>query len=198
MATAFRKYVPALLLSAFAVTTSGCGEREPLTGPTTTGLQGPPGALVTVEPTAVRAEFLSRPVCPSAPAFGVRIVIMLSDRIVTARRLRFELTHHARPPVFPLVIPLPSSPTDRRPSPGATPLPTFTQNPVPIPTAPGIPVPGSPPLDEMLLAARRLPVFLEFGCDVPPAGRLVATLETTDTAGRSRQVAAQVNVSAGD
>lgn len=194
MATRFRKYVPALLLSA-CVVTAACSDGDPVVGPTpTTGLQGPPGALVAVEPETTRAEFLSHSLCPASPPFGLRIAVILSDRIVIARRLRFELTPHLGRPAVPLVFPLLTPATAARPVPSGTPLPTFTQNPVPVPSAPGIPVPTPRPIEDVLLAARRLPVFLEFGCGVPAAGTLVATLDTTDNRGRSQTSVVHVHV----
>jgi hypothetical protein len=194
MATGFRKYVPALLLSAFVVNPA-CSDRDPLTGPTsTTGLQGPPGALVRVEPDTTRAQFLFDRPCPSAPTFGVRVVVILSDRIVIARRLRFELTHHLGRPAEPIVFPLLTPATTAPPVAGVTPLPTPTQSPIPIPSVPALPTPGSRPIEDVLLSARRLPVFLEFGCGVAPAGTLVASVDTTDSSGRSQTAIAQVHV----
>lgn len=132
---------------------------------------------------------------PPRPSFGLRIAVILSDRIVIARRLRFELIHPLGRPAVPLVFPLLTPATAPRPIPSATPLPTFTQSPVPIPSAPGIPVPTPRPIEDVLLAARRLPVFLEFGCGVHyPAGTLVATLDTTDNRGKSQTSVLHVHV----
>jgi hypothetical protein len=176
-------YAPAFLLLA-ALGAAGCDDNgvspsaDDLTGPATLT-----SAIVTVEPAAVRAEFLSSPFCHTASPFQTRFSIGVrahQEMIVTG--IRFEFLDRFGGRSVPTSIPS-SSPI---PMPGTSPITTPGTSPIPIPVPGTSPIPGSGTFDGLLISPGRLltlPFLLQFHCGVPAWGTLFGSVDMIDRRG---------------
>ena len=154
--------VPALL---FAV---GCDDAKNVTTATAPSGVAPVSSIqsaVSVEPAALRPEFLPGLSCRSNRPFGTRLNFVIGGgRDISLHRLRFRFVDRFG------VIALP----DVAPQTGIFPM---TSPPVSIPTSSPIPIPGLAPMppDGVFIpfgASRTLPFFLTFGCGASSTGTL--------------------------
>ena len=138
-------------------------------------------SVISSEPATLRPETLPTNSCVGGPAFGTRLVVIVSaDGTVIVRGLRFRFTDRFGVVALPHVTSIPgSSPlTDAIvtiPPLGPIPMPGVA----PMPTAP-LPLPGSGPMDDATFLAatsHRLPFFLRFGCGVAPQGMLTVMID---------------------
>jgi hypothetical protein len=142
------------------VTFAGGCSRMPATpaGPAEgTGQQ----ASITAEPRSARPDFLPTPTCPTRPAFGVRLsIIIRGSHGLTLRGFRFQFIDRLGGRTLPEVIPIPTpSATSSLPSSSPIPIPGFAA------------LPASPPV------LGGLPFFVRFGCNVIPEGTLLVTAD---------------------
>lgn len=184
----FPKYVRLVSIVLFTVlAAAGCDDDDDngmLTAPTEVS-----SSFVSVEPEAATPEFVAESSCTTGSPFGVRIVIVIGgNRDVLVRRLRFSLFDVFGRSAAPLIVaPLISSAASAGSAPGSVTLPGSSP----------VPIPGSGMADGLLITAgnrRSFPFLLQFGCDVPPAGTLVATVETLDQDGKNGTSEVRVRV----
>ena len=149
-----------LLLAIVFVSVTGCDDARNVTTATSpsgavatgTGVQ----SAITVEPAALRPEFLPDASCRSNRPFGTRVIIVIDGRNdVSLHRLRFRFTDRFGMTAFPNQIQT-----------GVFPM---TQPPVSIPSSSPSPIPGLAPLPPEGVfipfgASRTLPFFVSFGC----------------------------------
>jgi hypothetical protein len=149
-----------LLLVIGLVFATGCDDARNVTTATApsgaiatgTGIQ----SAISVEPAALRPEFLPDLSCRSNRPFGTRVTIVIDGRNdVSLHRLRFRFTDRFGVTAFPNQI--------------LTGVFPMTQPPVSIPSSSPIPIPGLAPLPPEGLfipfgASRALPFFVSFGC----------------------------------
>jgi hypothetical protein len=187
----FRKHVPAVLALTLAAA-GGCTSNT--TSPTTPTAAG--SASITAEPLVVAPESRPHVRCPRSSPFGVRLAIVLtSDGSVTFRRLRFMFNdrsgRNAQPQAIQPLIP----------NLGPVTVPTELLLPIPnaatLPSSSPIAVPDGTPAGGGRFSAGsigKLPLQLEFGCDVPAAGTLVTYVDADDHRGRAKTMQVSVRV----
>lgn len=168
-----QNYVLLLLIAVFVISTACSNDNDDamLTAPSASVV----ATTVTAEPATLNPEFAVRPMCVGGPSFGLRLVITVgSGRDVIVRRLRISLLDRRGTPATPISIsPLSASVAGALPSS------------VPVVTPGALTMPSSSPIAVPSGGATSFPLFLEFGCGVPPEGTLVATVEMTNDKGES-------------
>jgi hypothetical protein len=168
-----------ILLLLVLVSSSACNRGSvTMTAPnTTTNLK----ATLASEPESVRPQFLTD-LCPSHPAFGVRLTVIVGGEDLIVRGVRFgffgRTGTHFVPHAFLTTL-------------GSTTIPSTSAVPftgtVSLPNSSPIPIPGAPAIHGVRVNAGdrlALPFFLRFGCGVLPEGSIVVTVDTSDTIGR--------------
>jgi hypothetical protein len=158
-------------LSALGIT-AGCDHPpSAATAPTAVVASVTTAASVMVEPATLRAEVVSANACAGGPAFGTRLIVVISTNgILILRGLRFGFTDRGGLTSLPRVTPIhAASPfsvaVSTIPPPNPIPMPGIA----PLPTTPPIPLPGS---GDAAGTSQRLPFFLRFDCGVRAEGML--------------------------
>ena len=166
-----------LLLAIIFVFAAGCDDSRMVTTVT-----GPSGAVasatgiqsaISVEPVALRPEFVPGLSCRSNRPFGTRGVIVIDGRNdVSLHRLRFRFTDRFGVTAFPNQIQTGIFPMTQPP----VSMPSSSPIPIPSSSSP-IPIPGLAPLPPEgvfipLGASRTFPFFLSFGCGPSATGTL--------------------------
>ncbi|HJR57857.1 MAG TPA: hypothetical protein VJ813_00595 [Vicinamibacterales bacterium] len=175
------RYVPVLLFLV-CTATAAC-DRLDITATSPAPADGVKASL-TAEPASVRPEFLPSLSCPTRPAFGIRILIIVSGGDVILRAIRFGFTDRLGDLAFPQVLPTPSlsSPSTSFPSSSPIPIPGAA----PLPGSSVIPIPGALPIEGLLVSgSRSLPFVLTFGCGLVPEGTITITADTANRNGNS-------------
>jgi hypothetical protein len=176
----------ALVLLFVSATACSRGSATVTSPDTTTNLK----ASLTVEPAAVRPEFLPGLGCAGLAAFGVQLTVIVGGDDLIVRGIRFSFTdrfgRRMTPDAFATAAPttLPSS----------SPIPFGRTT---IPTNSPIPVPGFPPFNGTRVVPHHKltqPFFLRFGCDVLPEGSIVVVVDTSDIVGRTGRSEVEVSV----
>ena len=171
------KYVAGVLLLA-TLAVAACGEHNSVAVTAPTEAQS---LRLTAEPASITPEFLVRHVCPAAPAFRTRFVIIVSGTdglIVTGLHVGF--VDRLGINVLPTVL------TDGLNTSGSG--SSLRTPPIPLPSSMPIPIPTSGPNDGLSVftgRTERVPVTLEFGCNVRPHGTILVDADTRDHRGRS-------------
>jgi len=175
MSRRFHKFGLAVLFLGlvFAI---GCDDDKPasMTSPSETqpilGLQ----QGFSVEPAALRAEFLNGISCSPNRAFGTRVIVIISGGN-DLRGVRFRFTDRFGFTAFPQV--------------GVLPVPgLMTQPPVSAPTSQSVPPLGAAPLPPTGVsvpfgASQQFPFSLTFGCGPFSQGTLFVSVDTRDRNG---------------
>jgi hypothetical protein len=190
----FRKVAPAVLASTLAAAGGCTSDTTSPTSPTTPTAGR--SASITAEPLVLTPESRPDVRCSRSSSFGLRFVVILStDGSVTFRRLRFAYNDRTGRSVLPQAIqPL-------IPNLGPLTFPTELLLPIPtpatLPSSSPIAVPDSTPNGSGQFSAGsigKLPLQLEFGCDVPAAGTLVTYVDADDHRGRAKTMQVSVRV----
>ncbi len=189
------------LLLAFLVlgATAGCDSNRNVGGPSSLSSSMTMGSSFGFQPTTLRPELVSDTSCVAVPAFGTRIIIIVSaggDIILSG--LRFRFTDRFGVNALPRVTPIPgSSPL----SVSASTIPPFNPIPVPgvapLPVTSPIPIPGSSPVNGLMVPAgtsRQLPFFLLFDCGVASDGTLFVMTDVAKPSGALQTSQFQVRV----
>jgi len=177
-----------LLVSLALATAAACSSNSSsATGPTTLSAESGARTNLTAEPVTLRPEFLPNVPCSSSPAFGTRVIVVVSGGPgVSVRSLRFRFTDLFGVRALPQV----------RVIPGSSPM---TMPAGMIPPLMGIPIPGlaPPPASTMLQAAnaQRFPFFLSFGCGLSTTGIVAISTDTMDRMGRPQTLEISVPLS---
>jgi hypothetical protein len=174
MSVRFSKYVPAVLVVAMLATT-GCSNDNPAAVTAPTAAQ--PLSL-TAEPASVSPEFLPRGHCSEAPGFRTRFVVIVSGmERASVQGLHVSFIDRFGVSAVPTVFP-------------ASGISGSSMNtpPIQLPSSMPIPIPTSGPNNGLSVPAghsARVPVTLEFGCNVRARGTIVVDADTRDERGRS-------------
>ena len=165
----------ALLLAGLStVSCSDAGPATP-TGPSTTQ-----AVALRAEPETVRPEFLL-PFggCTGGRAFRTSFVVIVGGTVgFVVQELRVSFSDWMGIVAVPAVLPAAST------FGGSTMMPLPS---IPLPSSAPIPIPTAGPNNGLSLSPgplQRLPVTLEFGCDVRLPGTIVVTAGTRDRRGR--------------
>jgi hypothetical protein len=180
-------YAAVSLVLVFA-SASACNRgASTVTSPdTTTNLK----ASLSVEPTAVRPDFLTGFTCAALPAFGAQLTVIVGGDDLIVRGIRFSFTDRVGRTVIPDAFP--TAPVTSLPI--TFPIPPGGSS---IPTNSPIPVPGFPSFNgSRIVPNSRLtqPFLLRFGCDVAPEGTIVVVIDTSDVIGRTGRSEVRVSL----
>ena len=181
-------WLPIVLVLVFA---AGCDDSRMATTVTApsgavasaTGIQ----SAISVEPAALRPEFLPGVSCRSNRPFGTRVTIVIDGRNdVSLHRLRFRFTDRFGMTAFPNQIQT-----------GVFPM---TQPPISIPSSSPIPIPGLAPLPPEGVfipfgTSRTFPFFVSFGCGPFSQGTLFVMFDAKFGPGAMQSSELRVRVS---
>ena len=191
MSRRFPRY--GVLLLFLATLSTACDKTTTrVTAPTTlAAMQSGVETTFTTQPATLRPEFLPGVSCIASPAFGTRVLIIVSgQRDAILRGLRFQFTDRLGVTALPAVSPIPgTSPLTVPPLaiPAASPIPF--PGVAPLPSSAPISIPGSSPINGTLVPANSsltLPFFLTFGCGLFSDGTLVVFADESDMTGHER------------
>ena len=128
---------------------------------------------VSVEPAALRAEFLFDRTCPQARPFGTRVIVVVGGGDGSLRSIRFRFSDRFGVNSVPRVIPIAGSDPMTATIPSITTSMPMIGGVAPLPSPAPIPIRGS----------SQFPFFLQFDCGVTPRGVMLIAVDVTGPRG---------------
>lgn len=140
---------------------------------------------ISVEPAALRAEFLFDRSCPQARPFGTRVIVVVGGGEGALRSIRFRFTDRFGVDSAPRVISIPGSDPMSATIPSLTTTMPMIGGVAPLPSAAPIPIRGS----------SQFPFFLRLDCGVAPHGVMLIAV---DTAGPRGEITTEIRARIAD
>ena len=137
------------------------------TAPSKVSTMDAAAVALSVEPVALRPEFLFDRSCLQARPFGTRLIVSVNGGDVELRSIRFRFTDRFGVNSVPRVISIPGADPMSATIPSITTSMPMIGGVAPLPSAAPIPIRGS----------SQFPFFLAFDCGVSPRGVVLIALD---------------------
>lgn len=175
----------ALLLVLFSASSACEATNTHGTAPSKVGSGGPEAVALSVQPSALRPEFLVDRSCTKARPFGTRVIVVVGGGDVSVRSIRFRFRDRSGTHVFPRVMSIPGA------DPMTATMPAILSS---MPAISGIaPLPSPSPVP--VRGSSQFPFFLGFECGILAHGELMIVV---DMKGPHAMLTSEVRARIGD
>ena len=161
-----------LLLLFFSASAACEATNSHGTAPSKVGGMDAAAVALSVEPVALRPEFLLDRSCPQARPFGTRLIVSVNGD-VALQSIRFRFTDRFGVNRVPRVISIPGADPMSATIPAITTTMPMIGGVAPLPAAAPIPIRGS----------SQFPFFLAFDCGVSPRGVMLIAVDVKSPRG---------------